>query len=96
MDDDWRLIGQERFLHGATFVHKPYRAWSATWEHDHCDFCTRKFVEDASGHSEDVATAGYAALGRGPDGRDDYYWVCDDCFADFRGRFDWKLATSPD
>jgi hypothetical protein len=93
MDDDWRLQGQERFLQGASFVRKPYRASSDTWEHDHCDFCTRKFVESATGQSDDVATEGYAAIGRGPNGEDDYYWVCDECFADFRERFEWKVAT---
>jgi hypothetical protein len=90
MDDDWRLMGQERYLKGAAFVRKPYTRWSVDWDHDHCDFCQRKFVE-ANGHPEDddEKTVGYAAVGTGPEGQDDYHWVCDDCFADFRERFGW-------
>jgi hypothetical protein len=38
----------------------------------------------------DTLTAGYAAIGRGPEGQDDYYWVCAECFKDFRARFEWK------
>lgn len=95
MSDDWRLVGQERYLAGATFVRKPYAAWSATWDHDHCAFCTRKFVESGSAlESPETVTAGYAAVGRGPKGEDDYHWVCDCCFRDFRDRFAWKVAES--
>jgi hypothetical protein len=97
MGDDWRLTGQEGYLQGATFVHKPYRAWSATWDHDHCTFCTRKFVGELGQLSDDgVLAAGYSALGRGPQGEDDYHWVCDVCFADFRERFDWKIKAAGD
>ena len=45
VDDDWRLMGQEGYLQGAVFVRKPYKEWSASWEHDHCDFCQSKFVQ---------------------------------------------------
>ncbi len=89
-------MGQERFLQGAEFSHKAYRAWREDWDHDHCAFCAAKFVEDTSTASADpdAQTAGYAALGRGPEGQDDYHWVCDECFEDFRGRFDWTVAGS--
>jgi hypothetical protein len=91
MDDDWRLMGQERFLQDATFVHKAYRAWSPTWEHDHCSLSTRKLVEKPTGAADELTEA-WAAVGRGPAGQDDYHWVCDDCFKDFRERFAWKVA----
>ena len=94
MSGDWRLMGQERYLQGARFVHKPYRAWSESWEHDHCDFCTRKFVERGRVDVDTEAVSdGYAAVGRGPEGQDDYYWVCDECFADFRDRFGWAVTA---
>ena len=88
-------MGQERFLQGAEFVHKPYRAWSESWEHDHCAFCTRKFVE-AGRSLGDAVTIGYAAVGRGPEGQDDYHWVCEPCFADFRERFEWRVRPPRD
>ena len=96
MDDDWRLLrGQDEYLHGATLVRKPFRG-----EHDHCEFCWAKFVDPAfsEGHTrvarEDprILTEGYSALGTGPDGQDDYHWICDRCFADFRERFAWRVA----
>jgi hypothetical protein len=88
-------MGQERFLQGAELVHKPYRAWNKDWEQDHCAFCTRKFVE--AGRSQgDAVTIGYAAVGRGPEGQDDYHWVCEACFADFRHRFQWRAVPPRD
>jgi hypothetical protein len=93
MEEDWRLMGQERFLQGAAFRHKPYRAWRDDWEHDHCAFCTRELVEKgASSDDPDAQTEGYAAIGRGPRGEDDYHWVCDDCFGDFRDRWEWTVV----
>ena len=95
VDGDWRLMGQERYLQGAVWVRKPYKRWTATWDHDHCEFCARKFVEaNGQPQGEDSATLGYAALGTGPKGQDDYHWVCDDCFVDFCERFGWTLAAT--
>jgi hypothetical protein len=97
MGDDSRLAGQERYLEGATLVKKPYRAWSEAWEHDHCAFCWAKFVDPDSSEArrarEDsqVLTEGYAALGAGPNGEDDYHWVCERCFNDFYSRFGWHV-----
>ena len=97
MEDDWRLLrGQDEYLHGATVVRKAFRAR----EHDHCEFCWAKFVDPAFSEwharvaREDprVVTEGYAALGTGPAGQDDYHWICDACFADFRARFEWRVA----
>ena len=91
MAHDWRLTGQERYLASATLVMKPYRA-SETSDHDHCAFCWRKFVESGSRlETPESVTSGYAAIGRGPDGEDDYHWICDICSGDFRDRFDWTV-----
>jgi hypothetical protein len=92
VDDDWRLMGQERYLQGAAFVRKPYKRRRASWEHDHCDFCQRKLVQ-APTADLDSRTEGFAAVGRGPEGQDDYYWVCDECFSDFRDRFGWTVSA---
>lgn len=82
-EDDWRRMGQERFLKGVTLVHRSYRRNpdNPDWDHDHCEFCGAKFVVD--GESECLAE-GYAT-------QDDYHWVCPRCFEDFRAEFQWSL-----
>ena len=85
-DSDWRLHGQEKYLKGASLVRRTYRAYAKNpkWDHDHCDFCGAKFmVED----HPDVLHEGYATL-------DDYHWICETCFQDFRERFLWTLAVA--
>jgi hypothetical protein len=78
---DWRLQGQERFLHGVTLLKKRYHKYRDGWEHDHCEFCGRKFSE-APGDMH----IGYATT-------DNYHWVCEDCFNDFSQVFDWKVSA---
>jgi hypothetical protein len=58
-----------------------------------CEFCRRKFVEASDPVPAGAVTTGYAAVGRSPEGGDDYYWVCDGCFADFRERFAWTIRS---
>jgi hypothetical protein len=41
-----------------------------------------------------IQNEGYAAIGTGPKGEDDYHWICDECFADFRGKFGWTVIES--
>ena len=46
------------------------------WDHDHCEFCGDKF-----GFSGTL-TEGWTTV-------DEYRWICDPCFNDFRERFRW-------
>jgi hypothetical protein len=73
--DDWRLQGQERYLKGATLYWRKYRRppWNPDWDHDHCEFCGAKFMEE---DYPDVLHEGYATS-------DEYRWVCKPCFEDF-------------
>lgn len=80
---DWRICGQEAYLQGVTLVHRRYRRYpkDPSWDHDHCSFCWAKFmVEDYP----DVLHVGYATV-------DDYYWVCETCFQDFKEKFQWNV-----
>lgn len=77
--DDWRLTGQERYLAGAKLVRRKYAARSTHTDHDHCEFCGAKFMDDGA---PSALTEGYST-------DDCYRWVCDTCFADFRERFGW-------
>lgn len=87
-DNDWRLQGQERYLQGAVLVRRQYRPYprDPNWDHDHCEFCSAKFmVEDYP----DVLHVGYCT-------EDEYRWICDQCFTDFRARFGWSVRETVD
>lgn len=79
MEDDWRLQGQEKYLQGATLQRTAYKKWSETWDHDHCEFCWAKFSE-----RENDLHEGYCTL-------DQRHWICDECFQDFKEKFEWHL-----
>lgn len=82
--EDWRLRGQERYLQGVTLVRRCYRAYrgNPNWDHDHCEFCSTKFT------MQDAPT-GYAT-------KDDYRWICETCFGDFKERFEWHVVPAGD
>jgi hypothetical protein len=79
--NDWRLTGQEKYLKGVTLYWKKYSQYSESWDHDHCAFCWAEFAVD---DYPDVLHEGYST-------KDDYYWICKNCFEDFKDMFDWKL-----
>ena len=81
--DDWRLTGQEAYLAGATLCWRSYQRYREGWDHDHCEFCFSKFAEPDV--SPDALHAGYATL-------DEYRWICQRCFDDFRQRFGWRVV----
>lgn len=84
-NDDWRLQGQERYLNGATLIWKRYRRPSPEWDHDHCNFCWKKFAELTE---PEILHDGYAT-------EDEYHWVCADCANDFADRFSFKFVGGP-
>jgi hypothetical protein len=79
--DDWRLQGQEKYLKGVTLFWKKYTRYSERWDHDHCEFCWAKFIEE---YSTDGLHEGYAT-------EDSYRWICEECFEDFKDLFDWRV-----
>ena len=88
--DDWRLMGQERYLQRAKLVHRRYEPSSESWEHDHCAFCQRKFsATEAEG--PDTLASGYTTTAEHEQGAG-YHWVCETCFADFADRFGWETV----
>ena len=76
--NDWRQQGQERFLLNASLIRKKYAKYRVDWEHDHCEFCGKKFSEVQGDLNEGYVTEG------------GYHWICDVCFEDFKERFHWK------
>ena len=79
MQGDWRLTNQDAYLQGATLVHQQWQPANPRNDHDHCAFCWDKFAEyDGCLHE------GYAT-------EDRYYWICGECFHDFKERFQWRV-----
>jgi hypothetical protein len=79
--DDWRLMGQEKFLRGATLELKVYSKAREDWDHDHCAFCQAKFMEPGT---PETLHEGYTTP-------DNYYWICVPCCEDFREMFEWVI-----
>jgi hypothetical protein len=84
-DDDWRLMGQERYLSGAEFRRAAWSPHKEGWDHDHCAFCQGEFSAEKSHHVD--YTAGFVTT----DGR--HEWVCATCFEDFKDRFGFTVAS---
>jgi hypothetical protein len=64
---------------GAHLVLHAYRPYRSDWDHDHCEFCGATF------------SCAAGDLKRGYSTRDNYHWVCLQCFEDFRQEFHWHL-----
>lgn len=44
--------------------------------HNHCDFCWYEFRKGDRGYTTS----------------DEYHWICEKCFIDFRDEFNWKVT----
>ncbi len=82
--NDWRLMGQEKWLAKKTLSWRQYKASTPTWDHDHCVFCTAKFREGG-----DLVT-----LHEGWVTSDGNHWVCAACFEDFKEMFALVTGSS--
>jgi hypothetical protein len=71
--------GTREVLEGNFFGQKTIPKVSGRLDHDHCEFCGKKFSE-----SPEDLHFGYTTL-------DDYYWICEPCFNDFEQMFEWKV-----
>lgn len=92
--DDWRLQGQERYLQGVSLRFKRYVTLDENWDHDHCSFCWAKFMDEQNVNApSDSLHEGYATLASEKRG-EDYYWICETCFNDFKEQFHWKLVPT--
>jgi hypothetical protein len=81
---DWRLMAQERFLQGRELRLTAWFSSRPGWDHDHCEFCAAKIWDRPAGENE--YRRGYVT------DDDNYHWVCEPCFADFRERFAWRVV----
>ena len=96
--DDWRRMGQERFLPpGTRWVRKHYRVLRPAWDHDHCAFCWAKFVDSTTPEGQAILETDDSAQAEGWtttaefSASADHDWVCEGCFADFHEEFRWLV-----
>jgi len=79
--NDWRFRGQDEYLDKDLKFAK-YERYSETWDHDHCEFCGATFSEFEGDLHE-----GYCTF-------DKRYWICENCYNDFKSMFQWKVVDS--
>lgn len=82
--DDWRLKRQRKYIQGLALVWKSFTPFRKGMDSDHCEFCWAKF---AAQPGPDVKTEGYTTESY-------YYWICKNCFEDFKEMFEWKTTAS--
>ena len=80
--DDWRLTGQEKYMKKAHLKkvspnnYALEKEQASNW-HEHCEFCMKTI--DINTKNDCFATL------------DEYRWVCQECFDDFKDSFEWEL-----
>jgi len=79
--NDWRLTNQERYLKGVTLVWRSYSPANPENDHDHCAFCSAKFMNV---NAPEVLRTGFSTVDR-------EHWVCKSCFDDFADLFGWRV-----
>ena len=79
-------MGQESYLFGVKLYWRKYKPYGETWDHDHCSFCSEKLMDV---DEPDVLRYGYST-------EDQYHWICENCFEDFKERFCWDVVISKD
>ena len=78
LKNDWRYQGQDRYLYAKNLFYRNFAC--AGREHDHCEFCWKKFGKEVESLREGYCTD------------DNYHWICQECFSDFNKYFNWKLS----
>ncbi len=80
--DDWRIDDPKEYLQNASLYKRDYKAQSERWDHEHCRFCWKKFMESGG---DGILTTGYAT-------EDNICWICPECYEDFKEMFGWTLV----
>jgi hypothetical protein len=76
--NDWRLTNQMDYLFKKFLLHILYQPYRIGWEHDHCEFCF-KLIDTSS-------KIAYCTT-------DQYYWICEECYNDFKDLFQWNIIS---
>jgi hypothetical protein len=84
-EGDWRITSQESYMPGLALRWARWSTKDPAWQHDHCEFCWDEFP--ATLGNDDSHDWGWVTA-------DGDRWVCDECFADFRSRFQWTVVDA--
>lgn len=76
------------WLKGVRLKREMYKPSTPNWGHDSCEFCFAKFAEKEE--VPDALHEGYASKDI-PKRKDGYYWICENCFKEFRNTYKWKV-----
>jgi len=82
--NDWRLEANKSFLENEVFRYLNFAKEYEDTEHDHCIFCKYKTFSSNKEHLQ----WGYASTTR-----NGYWWVCPECFEDFKEIKGWTTIT---
>lgn len=80
LKDDWRYTGQDRYLQAVSLKYCAFDG--KKHDHEHCGFCFAKFSD-----LEGDLHVGYTT-------EDEYHWICEKCFQDFKSLFNWKIINN--
>jgi hypothetical protein len=76
-----------------TFIQREYQKPRPEWDHDHCEICFAKFMEEAAclePHSQEDNIQ--EILHNGFNSIDNYRWICPRCFQENREQYRWNLV----
>ena len=74
---DWRLTNQMNYLFQKKLLKQKYKPFREEWNHDHCEFCSQRIDSSLP----------YAYTTE-----DNYYWICPECYCDFKDMFEWDVV----
>jgi len=77
-----RVQHMKEKLKGIALMRSKWTTIDDSWDHDHCKFCMKTL--DAS--TEELA---YCS-------EDYYWWICEECFQEYRDEFEWNLVDMPE
>ena len=78
-NNDWRLANQINYLHKKHLQRIRFKHFKPGWDHEHCEFCSARIDAD---DNEAYTT------------EDKYYWICEECFNDFKDMFEWTVSSN--
>ena len=76
-NNDWRLTNQMNYLFRKRLIKGGFKPYREGWEHEHCEFCAERI--------DITAPEAYST-------EDRYYWVCSECYHDFKTMFEWEVS----
>ena len=84
-NEDWRILAYNGFMNGQIFEKEKFVS-SEKNDHEHCEFCYKK-ITDLNNLNEEIDRFGYVYKDVK---KNRSYWLCEECYSDFKERFNFK------